>query len=42
MFCSKRADCLKLLYRGGTVTVVIYNPLEETTFTSPDIRDGLR
>lgn len=42
VFRAKRADRLKLLYRDGTALLMTYKRLEETTFTWPTIRDGLK
>lgn len=41
VFRSRRADRLKLLYWDGTGLVMTYKRLEDTTFTWPDIRNGL-
>jgi len=41
VFRAKKSDRLKLLYRDGTGLVMACKRLEEHTFTSPAVKDGL-
>lgn len=41
VFRAKRLDRLKLLYWDGTGLVMAYKRLKDTTFTWPEIKDGM-
>jgi transposase len=41
VFRAKQTDRLKILFWGGSGLVMVYNRLEETTFTRPAVRDGV-